>query len=175
MSADVRKKSNAGFSLVELMIVVAIISVLIGVVTITYSIVGKANAKSYATTLKQAIASARSDTMGRVQNTYELIITGNADGTVDVQVGDGGNRQRIGDSKCPVDLSSDGAVVDMTPGRVFRMKFSKSDGHVTYMHFDGGAIPAFSSPGELRIQCGPDGGKQYTVHVVKQTGKVYMD
>lgn len=175
MSADVRKKNNAGFSLVELMIVVAIISVLIGVITITYSIVGKANAKSYATTLKQAIASARSDTMGRVQNTYELIITGNADGTVDVQIGQGGSRQRIGDSKTPVELFSDGAAVSIIPGRIFRMKFSKSDGHVTYMHFDGGAIDAFVSPGELHIQCGQTSGKHYTVHVVKQTGKVYMD
>lgn len=175
MSVDVKKKRNAGFSLVELMVVVAIIAVLIGVISITYSIVGKANAKSYATTLKQAIATARSNTMGRVQNTYELIITGNADGTVDVQVGDGGSRERIGDSKIPVDITSDGATVPIVAGRVFRMRFSKSDGHVNYMHFDGGAVAAFNSPGELLIQCGPDGGKNYTVHVVKQTGKVYMD
>ncbi len=175
MSADVRKKKNAGFSLVELIVVVAIISVLITAVAITFSVVGKANAKSYATTLKQAIASARSDTMGRVQNTYELIITGNDDETVDVRIGETGSKKKIGEKDIPVELYSDGALVKMVPGRVFRMRFSKSDGHVTYMHFDGGAIDAFDSPGELQIQCGSNSGKHYTVHVVKQTGKVYMD
>lgn len=173
MSVDVKKKRNAGFSLVELMVVVAIIAVLIGVVSITYSIVGKANAKSYATTLKQAIATARSNTMGRVQNTYDLILTANADGTVDVQVGQGGQKEQVANSKIPMDIYSGGMVVPMTPGLVFTVTFSKSDGHVTSMSFGSGST--FNNPGELCFQCGPDGGKHYTVHVVKQTGKVYMD
>ena len=173
MSADVKKKSNAGFSLVELMVVVAIISVLIGAVAITYSIVGKANAKSYATTLKQALATARSETMGRVQNTYELILTCDSDGTAYVQIGQTGRREEIGSDKIPVSIYSGGQNNPLTPGTVFTMKFSKSDGRVTSMSFGYGET--FASPSELCFQCGVDGGKHYTVHVIKQTGKVYMD
>ena len=175
MSADVKKKSNAGFSLVELMVVVAIISVLIGAVAITYSIVGKANAKSYATTLKQALATVRSETMGRVQNTYELILTGDSDGTVYVQVGQNANREEVASSKIPMDIYSGGTHVTMGSGMVFRVKFSKADGRITSMQFDGAGVGAFVSPDELCFQCGDSGGKYYTVHVIKQTGKVYMD
>jgi len=173
MSVDVKNKRNAGYSLVELMIVVAIIAVLLGVISITYAVVGKANAKSYATTLRQVIAAAQSDTMGRVQNAYDLILTCDAEGDVFAQVGASGQKHQIGTSKIPVSITSDGANVDMIPGRQFTMTFSKSSGKVNSMTFGFG--PAFASPGPLMFTCGIDGGKEYHVFVVKQTGKIYME
>lgn len=174
MSGDVRNNKNAGFSLVELMVVVGIIAVLLGVVTVTFSIVGRGSAKSYATTLKQAIATSRSETMGRVKDTYELYIIGNADGSVDAQIGAGGQKHQVASSKIPMEICSSGVVIPMTAGRVFTITFSKTDGSVKQMQFVGGAMPAFGGFDEIWFQCGESAGTHYDVHLVIGTGKTYI-
>lgn len=174
MSVDVKNKRNAGFSLVELMVVVAIMAVLLGFITITYSIVGRGSAKSYATTLKQAIATARSDTMGRVKDTYDLIVSCEANGDVYVRVGAAGNKQCIGTNKIPVDVYTPGIAYTFSPGMELNITFSKSTGGVKSSHFTGGAMNPFPGASEIIFQCGQSGGTHYDVHIVVATGKVYM-
>ncbi len=174
MSVGAKNKRDAGFSLVELIVVVAIIGVLIGVISITYSIVGRGNAKSFATTLKQTLATARSDTMGRVKDTYDLIVNCNADGTVDVRIGATGTRNRIGTAKIPVKVYSSGLSYTFTPGLELVIQFSKSTGGVKSTVMTNSGLNPFPGASEIIFECGQSAGTHYDVHLVVATGKVYM-
>ena len=69
MAEDKKKlaKNNSGFSLVELIIVTAIIAALIGTVVLSVSMVFSANAKACSNDLQRAIADCKVTTMGKAQ------------------------------------------------------------------------------------------------------------
>ena len=69
MAEDKKKlaKNNSGFSLVELIIVIAIIAALIGTVVLSVSMVFSANAKACSNDLQRAIADCKVTTMGKAQ------------------------------------------------------------------------------------------------------------
>lgn len=69
MTEDNRKseKNNSGFSLVELIIVIAIIAALIGTVILSVSMVFSANAKACSNDLQRAVADCKVTTMGKAQ------------------------------------------------------------------------------------------------------------
>lgn len=79
---DVLKNKNdvemnqKGFSLVELIIVIAIIAALMGTVVFSVSMVFSANAKACANNLQRAIADCKVTTMGKTE-AYLLIYRGN--------------------------------------------------------------------------------------------------
>lgn len=60
-------KNNSGFSLVELIIVIAIIAALISTVVLSVSMVFSANAKACSNDLQRAIADCKVTTMGKAQ------------------------------------------------------------------------------------------------------------
>ena len=60
-------KNNRGFSLVELIIVIAIIAALIGTVILSVSMVFSANAKACSNDLQRAVADCKVTTMGKAK------------------------------------------------------------------------------------------------------------
>lgn len=66
--------SNKGFSLIELIVVIAIMAVAIGLVTITYSIVNNANVSKAANTLDTAFNKARIQSMAKGTDAGQLTV-----------------------------------------------------------------------------------------------------
>lgn len=64
-AAEQLHKRNGGFSLVELVIVIAIMAVLIGTVVLSVSMVFSANAKTCSASIQRAIADCKVTTMGK--------------------------------------------------------------------------------------------------------------
>lgn len=80
--------SNKGFSLVELMVVIAIMAVATGLVTITYSLVHNANVSKAANALDTAFNKARVQSMAKGPDAGQLTLWIAADGILYYTIGD---------------------------------------------------------------------------------------
>lgn len=82
-------KENKGFSLVEVIVVLAIMSVAIGFVSITASVVNDSKASSAAKNMKASMTTARVQSMAKGTQKGELTIKVSSNGSVYATVGTG--------------------------------------------------------------------------------------
>ncbi len=96
--------SNKGFSLIELIVVVAIMAVAVGLVTITYTLVHNANVAEAANTLDTAFNKARIQSMAK----------GTDAGQLTVWMTDGVMYYTIGDSAVETPTAVNSSVIDVS-------------------------------------------------------------
>ncbi len=173
------KQNNAGFSLVELIIVVAIMAVLTSVLTVSYFIVGKANMKSVATEFNLALGNSQSNTMGRMDN-YNVYVTYDPmSGESTFRVGSNGEEHVLGNDQIQVSVWNGSEYIELQVNMV--IAFSKSSGAVkdvrmgTHDINSGQRLGGSDGLSEYRFLFGDLAGKHYIVHLIQPTGKHYVE
>ena len=166
--------NRRGFSLVELMVVIAIMGVAIGVVTTSLSVVFSNDARECANDIDAMIARTKVSAMSRTGNVYMKIENG-SDG-IYVKYYEGSSAvpavtERIGRSRVAITCSYTTNLATTTLPLPVCLKFSRTTSALQYVGKD---APTASSKtpnltGDVTIACAC-GGKTYTVSIVPSTG-----
>lgn len=179
MAEDNRKsgKNNSGFSLVELIIVIAIIAALIGTVILSVSMVFSANAKACSNDLQRAVADCKVTTMGKAQ--AWLIVYRGENGSIYSQLHimeqkEGGaagelkeiteEPQKIGGNRVSVTYTDASGTPDLElptgADAGIRIEFDRSSGSFK------------EAPQQMRIQ---GGSRDYKLDFIRLTGKIAVN
>lgn len=149
------KKDNKGYSLIELLIVIAIIVVICSVMAFSSSIVTRARQRNVVKRIAQAVGQTRISTMSK-DDTY-LEIWKDTDGIYLCQVVDNTplEKKKIGPSSLTVEIDNndDGAFDAELDSTHLKCEFNRASGVVNTTDF-------------YRVGCG-----QYTMILYKVTGK----
>lgn len=121
-------KNNSGVSLVELMIVLAIMSVLAGVMAYSFSIVSTKNATQCAKNMQLAIEKHRTNVMGKKNGS--ITFSYESDGVYVVENFDGNNLSPVRIGKPDVVVKYSNGTEELTSGNSFTVSFNRSDGSV---------------------------------------------
>lgn len=164
-------RNNNGISLVELLVVVAILSIAIGVTGIAVSFAGSKNTERCAKLVDDALESTRMNSLARegvcaleldtTANTITSLVLDTVTGTM-VPEGDA----VLLPQRVTLTLESVGAF-DLAASDVLRIQFDKSTGRVARIEADGGTV----SVNLVRIHSEDASGKRVTVVLVTATGK----
>ena len=168
---------NKGYSLVELLIVLAIIAAVTITVIFSISMIFSANAKTCAHAMERAIADCKVTTMGKADAYLEIYR--DTDGNVysKMYVYENGaaaptpmEAEKLGGSKVFVGYLPEGAAVDATPTELV------AGGTAVRVHFDraSGSFDAtdYANCATFDIQ---GGSKHYQLKMVRLTGKVSVE
>lgn len=163
--------NNNGYSLVELIIVIAIMAALIGTVFFSVSMVFGANAKTCANNIQRAIADCKVTTMGKKEAYLELYRA--ADGNVYTKLyvyeqngaaPTEGEPQKMGNSRVYVGYTKEGEnaqnAQSLDEGDSVIIKFDRSSGS-----FD---KTAYGDCAQIVVR---GGSKNYALELIQLTGK----
>lgn len=156
------EKNNKGFSLVELIVVIAIMAVALTVGSYSLSTIALANSKRCATEIKSALESARIESC-RSNGELELSIFKGDDGGVMMQVS----------GKEPKEISNSAVSVSYKLHKTDDSYISLGTEKLTFV-FDrsSGAIKGSSGCYQILVS---GGGREYTITCYKNTGKIKME
>lgn len=170
---DARKQiNNKGYSLVELVIVIAIIALIISTVFYSVVMVFGANAKSCANNIQRAIADCKVTTMGKSSAYMELYRDTDQNVYTKMYVMDSSSTyveaepQKVGTGRVyvaytPVTPSGPGAETELTAGNKIEIRFDRATG--------GFAKDAGGKTYEkIHVQAG---SKNYEIVLTELTGK----
>lgn len=150
-----------GFSLVELIIVVAIMSILVGLTALGFGFLRSADAKGVTHGINSGLSELKSENMAKNKKIYMHL--SEYDGSYyitytesDTFTPDGSGKD-IGSSD--VTVTCDGTV--MAPGSSVCFSIRKKDGAFTH--------------GPSKINVTADNGSSYDIYLVKDTGKHYIE
>ncbi len=187
-----KKQDNRGFSLVELIIVIAIMGIIIVMLAGSLNYIGNSQARSLANSIKTAVGQTRIQTMGKYE-TYLYIYKG-SDGKyyretwkkagADAPVRE--NREMIGKNKPIVKYYVDGDAsahtIDGGAGHALFITFDRSNGKEIVKSnplpagstdTDGNAVSGMSTVRCNKIEVSY-GTLVYTIDIVPDTGKVSL-
>ncbi|MGN0279660.1 MAG: type II secretion system protein [Lachnospiraceae bacterium] len=163
--------NNSGYSLVELIIVIAIMAVLIGTVFYSITMIFGANAKTCANNIQRAIADCKVTTMGKKEaymelyraadgNVYTKLYVYEQTGATPVE----GEPQKMGNSRVYVGYIKPGetpdAATELNSGDSVTIKFDRSSGS-----FD---KTAHDNCAQIIVR---GGSKNYAIEMTQLTGK----
>lgn len=157
------KGKNKGFSLVELIVVIAIMAVAMTASGFLLSNISLANAKNCATEIQSAMEKSRMETTKRVEGSAPKVeISIGADDNVYLELGNG-SQEKIGNSSVTVKYSDGGTLKNLKDKSDKKLVFSykKATGGFDEMPTDKMVITA--------------AGREYTLTCYKTTGKVTME
>ena len=127
-------KNNRGFTLIELMVVVAIVSILVGAMTYSINSVSSTRAKKFASDLNAMISQCRVDTMSGAPSPTYLEISQDENGDYYGTLYEGGAekaKQKLGGSgiSCKFSTAVDGSsLVDVKNAQSISLGFDRSTG-----------------------------------------------
>ncbi|MDE6318213.1 MAG: type II secretion system GspH family protein [Lachnospiraceae bacterium] len=164
------KLNNAGYSLVEMVIVIAILALLVGTVVYSVIMVFSANAKTTANNIQRAIADCKVTTMGRSAAYMELYRDASDQNVYtrmyvwDNSAGDyaPAEPQKVGTSRVYVAYKpKNGIETELTAGDKIKITFDRASGGFT----DDGS-------GNIYVKLHVVGGsKDYDIVLTELTGK----
>lgn len=156
---------NRGYSLIELVIVLAIIAIIMSTVFYSIILIFSANAKSCANNIQRSIGECKVTTMGKADAYMELYRddTGvytqmhvtESDGTVTDE-----EPQKVGSNRVTVGYVQGGTETELTPGASIEICFDRSNGG-----FKAGAGGLYD---EIYVR---GGSKNYSITMTALTGK----
>lgn len=166
------KKNNYGYSLVEIIIVIAIMMVLTGGLFFSVVMVFGANAKTCANDLRGAITQNKINAMGKSEAKL-VIYRDNNNQCVYAQqcIMNGGtwenkDAEKISNARVYVVFTAeDGTTTELTPGTSVEICFDRSSG--SFKANDAGIIYS-----EILVE---GGNRSFTVVLTKLTGKVSVE
>lgn len=172
-------KSNSGFSIVELIIVIAIIAAIIATAALSVGLVFSANARTCANDIVGAISECKIATMSGGRGNVRLLLYRDGNGNVCSEMqtreteasgwvtGNDG-AEKIGARRCLVGMT-DGT--DDLPQRdsAWEIYFNRSSGSFLE-NLDGGGIA--TNVWEIYVR---GGSRNYHIHLEKLTGKVTLE
>lgn len=164
-------KNNSGYSMVELIIVVAIIALLVGAVFYSFILVYSANAKSCAHSIQRAIADCKVTTMGKADAYMEL--WKDTDGKVYTKTYvydtasasyESSERQKVGNNRVYVAYVKEGETVDaateLTEGTTLTIRFDRASGSFNQ--------DTYKDCAQILVI---GGNRRYVIDMIKLTGK----
>ena len=154
-------KERDGFSLMEMIIVIAILGMITGGIAVTYNMVRSADVKGMAYDIDSSLTNLKSKNMGSNKQLFMHLYkqSGNyfIDYTEEESYTPSGERESVGESG--ISLKYDGK--ELTDGGVITIGIQKKDG-------------AFSvGPEEIEVY--DNNVNDYMVYLVKDTGKHYVE
>lgn len=161
--------NNGGYSLIELIIVMAIISAIMGAAFYSISLIFGANARACANNIQRAIAECKVTAMGQAEawmelyrdddkNVYTQMYRKDAAGNASEK-----EPQKVGTSRVEVSYIKDGAETLLAPGNKVEIRFDRANGG--FAPPQGGGEPC----AEIHVR---GGGKHYRITLIKLTGKI---
>lgn len=165
-------KDNSGYSIVELIIVIAIMAIVMGSVFLSVILIFSANAKTCANDIQRSIADCKVTTMGKSEAYMEL--WRDADGNIYTQMHvwdsstgafDAQDRQKVGTKKVYVGYVKEGeadtdAVELLAGGSKVKIQFDRASGSFDEVSYQNCA--------KIIVQ---GGSKNYAIELVRLTGK----
>lgn len=164
-------KDNRGYSLVELIIVIAIIALIISTVFYSVMMVFSANSKSCANNIQRAIADCKVTTMGKASAYMELYRDGTDQNVYTrMYVMDSGSGayvpsdpQKVGTSRVYVAYTpKGGSETELTAGTKIEIRFNRASGGFAEDKVSGDIYE------KLHVQ---GGSKKYEIVLTELTGK----
>ena len=152
-------KKNMGFSLIELLVVLAIMTILIGGAGVGISLASSRDAQKSAKTIDNALAMSRLCAMSR-EGDFML--------EIDLQ---NHKLEVMGEGEEALPGKVDISVQGISSVNVLQIKFDKSTGKVSQILTDGAAY----ADGVLKITSENPNGKVATVVLVTNTGKHFVE
>lgn len=174
------KKDNRGYSLVELIIVVAIIAAVATTAVLSVGMVFSANAKTCANDIMSAISECKITTMSYGQGNVRLLIYRGSNGNIyselqtrskaDASWEDYGNGpENIGARKCSV---TDGAGNELPQKAGDALPTQDSEAWAIYYDRSSGSFRSETTVSELHIE---GGSKHYRIGLQTLTGKAILE
>lgn len=176
------KKDNTGFSLVELIIIIAIIAALTTTAALSISLIFSANAKTCANDIVGAISECKVTTMSYGQGNVRLLLYRDSSGNIcsalqtrdktgDPWVTGTDGSEKIGASKCSV---TDGAGNELPQKAEDDSSLAEDVSGVWEIYFDrsSGSFRDETTISELYIE---GGSRHYHIHLEKLTGKSTLE
>ena len=166
-------KKNKGFSLVELIIVIAIMGILISVLVPTLYTLFSSSTRNCANNIDNLIATCKVYAMGRSDDVVVMIYAGN-DGKIwgeYIEGGRTGQIEQLGDSRVNLTVTTpDGTAYAPTEGQPLYVSFSRATGGLCLF---GDSRSGFFTPtaGQLASIAVTSAGKPYEVSIYATTGK----
>lgn len=170
-----RKINNSGYSIVELIIVIAIMAVIIATVSFSINLIFSANARGCANALERAIADCKVTTMGKNdaylriyrdtdENVYAQMFIIDRSGNEVPQDPEklGGRRVRVG--YLPSGASAGDEPTEITGSTTVEIRFDRASGSFVKANHD--ACATFDIRG---------GRRHYLVEMIQLTGKVQVE
>ena len=162
------EKLNSGMTLIEILVVVAILSIMVGVAGVSISLLSSRDAESCAKDINTTLEAARMRTLSQEGNHNFVMDTANGECEITPD-GDGEDVP----SRVAVSFSSEGTY-DLSAHTVIEIAFDKSTGRVSRVTADSVPID-INNVNLIRIHAVSDNGKRATVMLVTATGKHYVE
>lgn len=195
-----KKNDNNGFSLVELIIIIAIMSIVLTMLAANLNFIGNSQAKSLANAIKTAVGQVRIQTMGKYE-AYLYIYRDSSDNMYyketwlrsEDKLFVKSNREKIGKNKPTVKYTdSAGTEYELNASNGLLITFDRSSGKeiakdikgvagAVYKDEEGNVISdvaAYVKPSTTSVICEEIkvsfGTKEYVITIVPATGKIQL-
>lgn len=163
-------QNNKGMTLVEILVVVAILGILTGTAGVSISLAFSRDAERCAKTIDTALESTRMSAMSR-KGDFTLEINRGSN-QLATESSEAVGVRSVESLQNQVNITFQSATDDLSATNVLRITFDQSTGKVLSIQADGTAIPS----NLVEIRCtNQSGSKAATVVLVRRTGKHYVE
>lgn len=170
------RKSEDGFTMVEMIITVAIAAILMGTTVATFGYISSGNTRRSAAKFNSSLNTAQTETMMQEKPTYLYLFKDNGvkvvlseSDTEDLSSLKGNtNFSKVGGNQVKVIAKNPGGSQELDDSKFIRIAFKKATGAYRYAKFDGDADTDFIS--EINFS----GKENYKITLVELTGKHVM-